>query len=291
MRTMLVLAHSTSSVAGWSTEWLPWIGIALAAIPYVVAVWAVNRAHPHTHVPRWRVVAWLTGVAALAAALVSPIDLWADDLLSVHMVQHLLLAMVAPPLLALGAPVTLALRVASPRIRHAYLLPILHSRVVRALAWPPLGWIALAAVMWFTHFTPLFEAALENPVIHDFEHLLYFAAGMLFWWPVIGADPSPGRLRPAWRMPYLGAQMPIHAAVGLVIYFAPAVLYPAYVARNPVTGLSPLVDQQIAGIVMWGVGDLILLGALVWAAAAWLQDAERRSRRTEATEARMAHAR
>ena len=112
--------------------------------------------------------------------------------------------------------------------------------------------------------------------------------GSLFWWPVIGADPSPGRLRPAWRLPYLGAQMPIHAAIGLMIYFAPAVLYPTYVAKNPVTGLDPLTDQQIAGIVMWGASDLILLVVMVWAAAAWLQAAERRSRRTEASRARVA---
>lgn len=264
------------------------MGIGVAAIPYLVAVWMVNRDHPQTRVPVWRVVAWLAGVAALAAALVSPIDLWADDLFSVHMVQHLLLAMVAPPLLALGAPITLALRVASPRVRHGLILPVLHSRLVRALAWPPLGWIALAVVMWVTHFSPLFEAALENDVIHDFEHLLYFGAGLLFWWPVIGADPSPGRLRPAWRMPYLGLQMPIHAAIGLIIYFAPAVLYPHYAAAAETTGVDPLVDQQVAGIVMWGVGDLILVLALVWAAAAWLQAEERRSRRTEAAEARLA---
>ena len=290
MRPML-LAHATSSIFGWSTEVLPWIGIGVAAIPYLVAVWMVNRDHPQTRVPAWRVVAWLAGVAALAAALVSPIDLWADDLLSVHMVQHILLAMVAPPLLALGAPVTLLLRVSSPRVRHAYLLPVLHSRVVRALAWPPVGWIAFAVVMWVTHFSPIFEAALENPVIHDFEHLLYFGAGLLFWWPVVGADPSPGRLRPVWRMPYLGLQMPLHAAIGLLIYFAPAVLYPHYSAVQLTGGPDPLVDQQVAGIIMWGAGDLILTAALVLAAAAWLQAAERHSRRVEAMEARLAQTR
>ena len=285
----MVLAHATASVSGWSTEFLPWLAIGLATVPYLVAVWAVNRAHPGTRVHGWRVASWLAGVGALGAALVSPIDLWADDLLSVHMVQHLLLAMVAPPLLALGAPITLALRVSAPRFRRTVLLPILHSRAVRVLAWPPLGWIALAAVMWFTHFSPLFNVALENDALHKLEHLLYFGAGCLFWWPVVGADPNPGRLTPTWRLPYLLAQMPVHTAVGLIIYFAPTVLYAHYLTAAPAVGVDPLTDQQVAGALMWGAGDVILLGAVTAAAWAWLLAAERRSRRLEARAARGTH--
>ena len=268
-----------------SVELVPWVAIATAAVAYLVAVRTVNRAHPSTPVPRWRVAAWLGGVGVIGLALVSAIDVYADDLFSVHMVQHVLLAMVAPPLLALGAPVTLTLRVSSPRVRRSVLLPILHSRIVRAVSWPPVGWIALAAVMWFTHFTPLFEAALENPLIHNFEHLLYLGAGILFWWPVVGADPSPWRLKHFARAVYLGAMMPIHTAVGLAIYFAPVVLYPYYATLERTWGPEPLVDQQIAGIIMWGVGDLILVGAIMAVAAAWLRAEERRSRRQDARRA------
>jgi len=264
---------------------LPWLGICAAAVGYLVLVRRVNRAHPLSRVPQWRVACWLAGVGALGLALVSAIDVYADDLLSVHMVQHLLLAMIAPPLLALGAPMVLALRASSPQFRHAVMLPILHSRAARAVSWPPLGWLALTGVMWFTHFTPLFNAALENETLHDLEHLLYLGAGILFWWPVIGADPAPWRLRTWPRLAYVGGQMPIHTAIGLIIYFSPALLYAHYATVDRIWGPDPLVDQQIAGILMWGVGDLILVAAILVIAATGLRADERRSRRKDARRA------
>lgn len=278
----MILAHTgtdPSTFVPVTDELALWLALAVTAFGYLGAVVAVNRAHPHNHVPRFRVVAWLAGVGVVGLALVSFVDVYADDLLSAHMVQHVLLAMVAPPLLAVGAPVTLALRTASPRVRKRYLLPVLHSRAVRALSWPPVGWIAFAAVMWFTHFSPLFEAALENETIHNLEHLLYLAAGILFWWPVVAADPSPWRWKPMPRMAYLGAQMPIHTAVGLIIYFAPVVLYPYYATVDRAWGPDPLTDQQIAGAIMWGAGDVILVGAITAVAAAWIRTEERKGRR------------
>ena len=264
----------------WTGDPLPWIGVGAATLGYLGAVLRVVRRHPATPVSRWRIAAWLAGVAVIAAALVSPVDAYADSLLTVHMIQHLLLTMVAPPLLALGAPVTLALRAASPSVRRAVLLPVLHSRAVKLVSWPPIGWTVFAAVMWATHFTPLFNAALEDEGIHAVEHALYLAAGALFWWPVIGADPIRWRLGPVGRLVYLAAQMPLNTAVGLAIYFAPAILYSHYASLGGTWGLDPLTDQQLAGIVMWGVGDVILLGAVVLGVEAWLRGDEKRSRRT-----------
>jgi putative membrane protein len=264
----------------WSDDPLPWIGIVLAAALYLAAVWIVDQAHPATRVPRWRIVTWLAGVATIGLALVSAVDVYAESLFTVHMVQHLLLVMVAPPLLALGAPVTLALRAVSVKVRRSILLPVLHSWPVRAISWPPVGWSFFALVMWLTHFSPLFNAALENEALHSAEHLLYLVAGVLFWWPVIGADPLRWRLSPIGRMAYLAAQMPFNTAVGLAIYFAPAILYPHYASLGRTWGPDPLTDQQLAGIVMWGLGDVILLGALVLAVEAWLRADEKRSRRS-----------
>jgi cytochrome c oxidase assembly factor CtaG len=272
-------------LTAWSGELLPWIGLTAATVGYLVAVQIVNRSR-RAPVARWRVTAWLAGVAAIGIALVSPIDLYSDQLFSVHMVQHLLLAMVAPALLALGAPTTLLLRASKSGFRRAVLLPILHSRIIKAISWPPVGWILFAAVMWATHFSPLFDAALEDRMVHDLEHLLYLLAGILFWWPVIGADPSRWRLRPVARMAYLAGQMPLNTAVGLAIYFAPSVLYAHYATLNRSWGPDPITDQQIAGIVMWGAGDLILLSALILAIAAWLRAEEKRSRAIEERAAR-----
>ena len=284
-----VLAHGATPpaptaatvITAWSGDLLPWLGVATATVGYLALVRVVNRAHPATRVPRWRVAAWLAGTAVIAVALGSAIDVYADSVFSVHMVQHLLLSMVAPPLLAMGAPATLALRAASPSLRRSLLLPVLHSRLVRAVSWPPVGWTLFAVVMWATHFTPLFNAALENDGLHSIEHLLFLGAGLLFWWPVIGADPMRWRLRPIPRMVYLAAQMPINTAIGLVIYFTPTILYAHYATLVRSWGPDPHTDQQLAGIVMWGAGDIILLGALVLAIAGWLRADEERSRRTE----------
>lgn len=268
-------------VTTWSGELLPWVGIALATVAYLVAVWIVNRAHPATPVPKWRVAAWLAGMGVIVVALGSAVDVYADAVFSVHMMQHLLLAMVAPPLMAMGAPATLALRAASPKVRHSVMLPVVHSRLVKAISWPPVAWTVFAGVMWATHFSPLFNAALENDGLHTLEHLLFLAAGLLFWWPVIGADPMRWRLRPIPRMVYLAAQMPLNTAVGLAIYFAPTILYAHYATLDRTWGPDPFTDQQIAGIVMWGAGDVILLGALVLAIATWLRADQRESLRSE----------
>jgi len=266
----------------WSAELLPWVGVATATLAYLIAVWVVNRAHPVTRVPRWRVAAWLAGIAVIAIALGSAVDVYADAIFSVHMVQHLLLAMVAPPLLAIGAPATLALRAASPRIRRSLLLPILHSRLVKAVSWPPVGWTLFAVVMWATHFSPLFNAALENDGLHSMEHLLFLGTAMLFWWPVVGADPAPWRLPHAGRVAYLFLGMPWSSFLGLAIFSASAVLYPHYATLALGWGPPPLADQALAGGIMWAGGDLLFLIGLGVAIWLWLNEEDAKGRRHDA---------
>ncbi len=199
LSTGTVLAHSSGGapaptlagvVGWWSLDPLPWFGTATAAIASLVAARRVNRRRPRVPVPVWRQMAWLAGLATVLIALVSAIDLYSGELLSVHMVQHLLLAMIAPPLLALGAPVTLLLRVADPATRRRLILPILHSRIVRVVASPLGAWSLFTAAMFVTHFSPLYEAALENEGVHIAEHLVFLVTGTLFWWPIVAAWPA-----------------------------------------------------------------------------------------------------
>jgi putative membrane protein len=288
-KTGVALAHGIAApeptplivLTTWVLDPLPWAAVMLAAGGYLMAVRRVNQAHRQAPVPGWRVAAWLSGLAAILVALVSAVDVYAGDLLSVHMIQHLLLAMVAPPLLALGAPITLVLRIASPRARRRLILPLLHSRVVRLVASPLVAWPTFALVMWLTHFSPLYNAALEDPTLHVAEHLVYLASGLLFWWPVVGADPSPMRLGWGARLAYVVLQMPVNAAVGLAIYFAPTVLYPHYATIVRWWGPDALTDQQIGGVVMWGAGDLLLLVAFAAVVAAWMRADARRSLRSD----------
>jgi cytochrome c oxidase assembly factor CtaG len=286
----VVLAHGgptppEPTIAGFLTAWsfdpLLQAGIIGSTVLYLLAVRRVDRAHPAHPVPRARTLAYLAGMLAVEVALQSGIERYDTTLFSVHMVQHMLLTMVAAPLVALSAPITLVLRVATPAVRRRWVLPILHSRVVRVIGHPVVAWLLFTAVMWGSHFSPLFDASLENEWLHDAEHLLYLVVGVLFWWPVVGLDPSPYRMSYPARILYLFLQMPQNTFLALAIYSATSPLYPHYVTTGRTWGPSPLVDQQAAGAIMWVWGDLTFLVALLLMVAAWMRDEEARTRRRE----------
>ncbi len=262
-------------LSGWTFE--PAVVLALLAVGLGWA-WAVRRvdaAHPASAVPRRRSVAFFGGLAAIAVALLSGIERYDTTLFSIHMVQHLLLTLVAAPLIALGAPITLALRVASPAVRRRALLPLLHSRLMRVLAFPVVAWIAFAAIMWASHFSPLFDLALEDPLVHDLEHGLFLGAALLFWWPAVGLDPAPWRLSHPARLVYVFLQMPQNTFLAVVILNAAAPLYTHYATLRRAWGPSPLVDQQVAASIMWLVGDALFIVAIVAILAGWMRREER----------------
>jgi len=267
---------------GWSFELEVWLPIILAALAYGLAKRRVDRLHPTNPVPSWRMWSWLVGLGALVLALASPVERYDTMLFSVHMVQHLLLTLVAAPLLVLAAPITLLLRVSSGDVRRRWILPVLQSRFVRVISHPLVAWSAFAAVMWFAHFSSLFDAALEDEQLHRLEHVLFIGTALLFWWPVIGADPSPHRLGHPARIFYLALGMPLSSFLGLVIYSADTVLYPHYATLERDWGLSAMEDQAVAGGVMWAGGDVAFVLALVFVVVAWLRHEEGVSRREDA---------
>ena len=266
------------ALTSWAFEPFALVGILVAAALYLMGVRWVDRAHPANPVPRRRIVAWLGGLGAIAVALFSCLDVYATSLFSVHMVQHLLLAMVGAPLLLLGAPITLLLRVASSETRQHRILPVLQSRPVRAISHPVVGWLALAVVLWASHFSPLFGAALDDPGIHALEHALYLGAGLLFWWPIVGADPHPYRMGHGMRFGYALLAMPLNSFLGLVLFATPVVLYEHYASLQRIWGPTPLEDQQLAGGIMWAAGDLIFLVPLLFLTLAWFRAEEEKGR-------------
>jgi putative membrane protein len=286
----VVLGHGAVSEPGslldvalaWTFDPLAMVAVALAGLAYWAGVRRVGRAHPRTPVPRWRAACWYLGLVVIVVALASPIATYDTVLFSAHMVQHLLLMVVAAPLLALGAPVTLLLRVSSPRVRKRVILRLLHSWPVRVVAHPIVAWVVFAAVMYGSHFSPLFDLALHDEVVHVFEHGLYMAAALLFWWPVVGADPSPWRMPHPARIGYLFLGMPWSSFLGLAIFSAPDPLYGHYATLARSWGPTPLADQQLAGGVMWIGGDAAFLVAMLLAVWVWLRAEEAEGRRVDA---------
>jgi putative copper resistance protein D len=247
---------------------------------YLSGVRRLRSGPPH---PRSRSIAFYAGLATIAVALLSPVDVYAEVSFSVHMLQHVLLMFVAAPLLLLGAPGTLALRAVKAPTRRRFLLPVVHFGVVATLTHPLVAWSVFAAVQYVTHFTGFYEAALGSQVVHAAEHGLYLTAALLFWWPVVGLDPGARTLSHPARLVYLVLAMPLEAFLGVAILSANSVLYSHYAALpRPWGGPNALADQGNAGAIMWMSGDLVALVAGLLVAAAWFRHDEARQRRIEA---------
>jgi putative copper resistance protein D len=267
----------------WRVEPVVLAGLAVAALGWLLTVRRVARAHPgHPH-PRWRQLMFLAGLVTIGLALTSPIEAYEGTLFSVHMLQHLLLELVAAPLLLLGAPATLALRAASPSVRRR-LLAVLHSRVVAVLSFPLLAWVLFAAVNWGWPFSSLYNDALEISWLHDVQHLTFLGAALLFWWPVVGADPARWRLPHPVRLFYLFLAMPQNSFLGIALMSAPATLYSHYLTNPRDWGPAPIIDQSVGGMLMWVGGDVVFLLAMGLVVAAWVRSEDRRTARQDARE-------
>jgi putative membrane protein len=265
----------------WRLDPLPILGVVLAAVLYLWAARQVRSRHPDHPPARWQTLCFLAGLATILVALNSPIEAYEGVLFSVHMVQHMLLELVAAPLLLLGAPVTLALRAASPSARGR-LLTLLHSRLVGALSFPLVAWLAFAAVNWGWHFSTLYDQALENDALHYLQHATFLGAALLFWWPVVGLDPSRWRLPYPARLFYLFLAMPQNSFLGVALMSATAVRYPHYLTVLREWGPTALADQGMGGILMWVMGDMVFLVAMGLVVAAWVRYEDRRTAREDA---------
>jgi cytochrome c oxidase assembly factor CtaG len=265
----------------WRPDPLPIIGVALAAAAYLWAVRHVSTRHPQNRPRAWRTAAFLAGLGAILLALISPIEAYEGQLFSVHMLQHMLLELVAAPLLLLGAPTTLALRAASAPWRRR-LLWLLRSRVVALITFPLLTWILFAAVNWGWHFSTLYDQALENAPLHYLQHATFLVAALLFWWPVVGADPGRWRLPYPVRLFYLFLAMPQNSFLGVALMSAGGVLYPHYASNGRSWGPSVMADQSLGGILMWVFGDVVFLVAMGAVVAGWVRYEDRRTARLDA---------
>jgi cytochrome c oxidase assembly factor CtaG len=222
----------------------------------------LHRSAPHRF-GFSQLVSFNAGLVTILVALLSPLDAFAGWLLTVHMIQHLLLMMVAPPLLLYGAPY-LPLLAGLPRdFSKDGVGPILASTTLRKVASfvanPIFGWSAFIVTNLVWHSPPMYELALRSPIWHPLEHVCFLTTALLFWWPII--QPWPWLLpAPRWIMiPYLFLADFQNTALSAFLMFYERVLYPTYRTGPRITGMTPLEDQAAAGAIMWVVGSIFFL--------------------------------
>jgi cytochrome c oxidase assembly factor CtaG len=216
----------------------------------------------------WRLVAYLAGLILLGVALMSPIDVLGGQLFTMHMIQHLLLVMIVPPLLLLANPLPFYMwgLPGTPRREVGRLLNRKSAvrRGLHAVTAPGLVWMAFVAVFLGWHDPKAYNAALRSDAIHDLEHLTFFVSAMLFWWLVVGAGPRLRPLSRAVRIGLLLAVVPVNMAAGVAIAFASQPIYTYYTTVPRLGGLTVMLDQMIGGVIMWIPGSMMfILAALI----------------------------
>lgn len=212
-----------------------------------------------------RALWFVAGIAAMIGVLSPPFDALADRSFAWHMAEHVVLTLVAAPLLLLGDPVRFALH-ESPRPLAKALARALRSPVARIFTHPVFAGVAFIATLWGTHFSPLYELSLENETVHIAEHALYLGTALLFWGVAFGKIPWPLPFPHPYRTFFVFLAIPFSAALGLALYSANRVLYPHYAAFP-----SALADQQNGGEVMWVGGGLLMFVWFMYGAVAWMR--------------------
>jgi putative membrane protein len=263
------------ALSAWVLDPTPTIGVLVAGLGYALAVRRLSASSGGAPWPRQRALAFGAGLLVLLVSIDGPPDALADTSFAAHMVQHLLIQLVAAPLLILGAPVTLLLR-ADPRWLPRWALGrALRTPAVHLLSRPLVTFTAFTVVLVGSHLSPLYDLALRHEAVHRTEHVAYLVTACLFWWPAIGVDPGPAKPTHPMRVLYLLLVMPVMTFLGVAIASANRVLYPHYAANPPPWGASALADQQLAGTLMWISGMVTVPPLLVLVLLRWLDQDER----------------
>lgn len=261
---------------GWNWELWLLVSLSLAVVTYLLGMRRMGREQRHRLLDRFRFAAFAGGIATLIIALISPLDALADHLFSAHMTQHLLLLLVAPPLLVASRPVITWLWAFNLRQRraigHVWMRGGLHG-IVRPLMLPLPVWLLLTFVLWFWHLPAPYVWALNSEAVHVLEHLSFLIVSLAFWNIVI--QPYGRRaLDYGASLLYVASIGFQNGLLGAVLTFAAQPLYPLDTAPF---GLARLEDQQLAGVIMWVPASAVHLWTLGALFMAWLGEAGRRA--------------
>ncbi|MGH3070539.1 MAG: cytochrome c oxidase assembly protein [Streptosporangiaceae bacterium] len=234
---------------------------------YLWGTWRVGRRHPARPWPWWRTALFLGGLVVVVLATESGIGAYDDVLFWDHMIQHLMLIMIAPPLLVLAQPVTLLLH-ASRNPVHTWAKRVVRSRVITFLTWPPFVLVLYAATIAGTHLTGLLSLVVTNPALHDAEHAVYLVVGYLFFLPILGSEPIRWRLSYPIRFVMLVVAMPVDTFTGLVLGTENTPIK-GMTGVRPAGSAGPVADLHAGGAVMWIGGDAIMLGFMMLVFLMW----------------------
>ena len=265
-------------------EWSPPIVLTgtliLFGAVYVRGWFAIRRTRA-AQFSWWRLGAFLLGLAVIWLAIASPLDGFADALLSAHMVEHLLLMSFAPPLLLLGYPVVPLLR-GLPRGVTIHLLgPLIRSEMLRRLGYllitPMVAWFAMNLAFLGWHVPAAYDFALEHERWHEFEHLCFLGTSILFWWPVIHPWPTRQTFAGWLLLLYLAMADIVNTVLSAFLAFCDRPIYGYYLREPNAFHISPLSDQRAGAVVMWVIGSLIFLVPAIVVTFRLLQPKERGS--------------
>ncbi|HEY1990241.1 MAG TPA: cytochrome c oxidase assembly protein [Acidimicrobiales bacterium] len=265
----------------WQTDW---ISLTALCVEITIAVWYVVltvrlRRRGRRWSP-WRTASFLLGTLAVVVATQSGLASYDDSVFQLHVVQHLLLMNVAPIFYALAAPVTLALQ-ASGRETQGRLLSILHNRAIEFITHPVLVVINFAGTMLIFFLTPFYQFSLEHPLLHELTHLHFLISGILYWWLIVGVDPSRWRLSFPAKLGALAVGIPTTAVLGLALTQSRVSIAPLF---------HTTADTHAGGSILWIVGELFTLGAIGIVVVQWMRvdsrEAARADRRADAADAR-----
>jgi putative membrane protein len=256
----------------WQTDWMSLVAICVQLLVFAWYLRSMQRLRARGR--RWspyRTTSFIAGLVVVAYSAEGGIAYYDDANFTLHVVQHLLLMNLAPPLLAMGAPITLALQ-SSSRRTTTLLLKILHSRPAQLLTHPLVALGSGVVTMYAYFLTPLYSFSEQHPVFHAYVHLHFLLAGCLFWWPIVGRDVLPRRLSFGARFVLVFVTIPWNAFLGLAIA---SITKPLYAAANT------LADTQAGGDVLWGLGEVFTVCALAILFVDWAADEERRAVRAD----------
>ena len=248
--------------AEWSPPVFLTTTLILCAIIYTRGWFLIRQTRPLLF-PTWRLAAFNLGLATIWLSIASPMDGFADALLSAHMIEHLLLMSFVPPLLLLGNPQVPLLRGLPHAFTVTILAPFLRMKALRTLGHflttPVVAWLAMNLIFLGWHIPAAYDFALEHEHWHEFEHICFLVSSILFWWPLIRPWPTNARY-PGWLMlPYLVGADIVNTALSAFLAFCDRPVYGYYLQQPNLFHIDPLSDQRAGAVIMWVIGSLIFL--------------------------------